>query len=106
MANSPRPSIFSLERSRDHGQTWQPWQYFADNPSDCFNFFGVKANERISSDDSVICTTQFSKVVPLENGEVRTIIFLFVNSSDIYYYAESQSIKELYFSQKIYYGLE
>ena len=70
MANSPRPGIFVLERSRDYGVTWQPWQYFADTPSDCNTFFGMEAEQPISADDSVVCTTAYSKVVPLENGEV------------------------------------
>uniref|UniRef100_S4RWQ2 Laminin N-terminal domain-containing protein n=1 Tax=Petromyzon marinus TaxID=7757 RepID=S4RWQ2_PETMA len=28
-ANSPRPSIWLLERSADFGRTYSPWQYFA-----------------------------------------------------------------------------
>ena len=70
MANSPRPGIFALERSQDGGRSWRPWQYFADTPSDCFNFFGIKADQPISEDNTVLCTTEYSKVVPLENGEV------------------------------------
>lgn len=30
MGNSPRPGVWVLERSADHGQTYHPWQYFAD----------------------------------------------------------------------------
>ncbi|KAK3091660.1 hypothetical protein FSP39_021617 [Pinctada imbricata] len=70
MANSPRPGVWSLERSTDFGQTWQPWQYFADTPSDCYKFFNTPADREIIADDTVICTTEFSKVVPLENGEI------------------------------------
>ena len=32
MGNSPRPGVFALERSTDFGDTWKPWQYFADTP--------------------------------------------------------------------------
>lgn len=32
MANSPRPGIWALEKSTDYGQTFTPWQYFADTP--------------------------------------------------------------------------
>lgn len=28
-ANSPRPDLWVLERSVDHGRTFTPWQYFA-----------------------------------------------------------------------------
>lgn len=28
-ANSPRPDLWVLERSVDHGRTFRPWQYFA-----------------------------------------------------------------------------
>ena len=30
MANSPRPEVWVLERSRDNGETFKPWQYFAE----------------------------------------------------------------------------
>jgi len=71
MANSPRPGVFALERSNDNGKTFQPWQYFADTPSDCETFFGRHGySQRITSDDTVICTTEYTNVVPLEDGEV------------------------------------
>ena len=70
MANSPRPGVWALEKSDDGGASFHPWQYFADTPSDCFNIFGVEANKRISRDDDVICTTDYSKVLPVEGGEV------------------------------------
>ncbi|XP_050541070.1 laminin subunit alpha [Daktulosphaira vitifoliae] len=70
MGNSPRPGVWVLERSADHGQTYQPWQYFADNLADCESFFGKDSIKPISSDDSVTCETAFSKIVPLENGEI------------------------------------
>ena len=70
MGNSPRPGVFALERSKDNGQTFKPWMYFADTPSDCVNFFDTPASSAIVADDTVLCTTSYSKVVPLENGEV------------------------------------
>ena len=73
MANSPRPGVWVLERSTDFGKTWLPWQYFADSPSDCYKFFKTAANTTIERDDQVICTTEFSKVVPLQNGEASSI---------------------------------
>ncbi|ESO94906.1 hypothetical protein LOTGIDRAFT_144813 [Lottia gigantea] len=70
MANSPRPGVWALLRSTDFGDSWKPWQYFADTPSDCMEFFKTPADQRIQYDDQVLCTTEFSKVVPLENGEI------------------------------------
>ena len=77
MANSPRPGVWVLERSTDLGQTWDPWQFFADTPSDCNQFFEVTADEELYYDDQVLCTTEFSKVVPLEGGEVGVMLLVF-----------------------------
>ena len=70
MANSPRPGVWALERSTDGGQTWQPWQYFAGNDAECQKYFGIHADEKKLRDDQVICATEFSKVLPIEDGEV------------------------------------
>ncbi|XP_047345121.1 laminin subunit alpha isoform X1 [Vespa velutina] len=70
MGNSPRPELWVLEKSTDYGKTWLPWQYFADSDSDCLTYFGVDSHKPITRDDSVICTTEYSKIVPLEGGEI------------------------------------
>ncbi|XP_008557031.1 laminin subunit alpha [Microplitis demolitor] len=70
MGNSPRPGLWVLEKSKDYGKTWQPWQYFSDSASDCLTYFGVDSRTPITRDDSVICTTEYSKIVPLEGGEI------------------------------------
>lgn len=70
MGNSPRPGLWVLEKSADYGKTFTPWQYFSDSPSDCETYFGRESLQPISRDDSVICTTEYSKIVPLEGGEV------------------------------------
>ena len=59
MSNSPRPGVWALERSVDHGKTWQPWQYFAGNHVECMKYFGVKADEKITRDDQVISVENF-----------------------------------------------
>ncbi|XP_037333672.2 laminin subunit alpha-5 isoform X2 [Pungitius pungitius] len=69
-ANSPRPDLWVLERSVDFGQTYQPWQYFASSKRDCIERFGQSTIERISNDNDIVCTTEYSRIVPLENGEV------------------------------------
>ncbi|XP_053485634.1 laminin subunit alpha-3 isoform X1 [Ictalurus furcatus] len=69
-ANSPRPDLWVLERSVDHGKTFTPWQYFAHLKQDCIERFGKEPNIRIVGDDDQICTTEYSRIVPLENGEI------------------------------------
>ncbi|XP_042299302.1 laminin subunit alpha-3-like [Sceloporus undulatus] len=69
-ANSPRPDLWVLERSVDFGRTYKPWQYFAHSKADCWERFGKEANVRVREDDDVICTTEYSRIVPLENGEI------------------------------------
>ncbi|KAM4691986.1 laminin subunit alpha-5 [Rhinophrynus dorsalis] len=69
-ANSPRPDLWVLERSTDYGVTYQPWQYFSSSKRDCIERFGLETLERITKDDDVICTTSYSTIVPLENGEI------------------------------------
>lgn len=70
MANSPRPGLWVLEKSKDYGKTWSPWQYFSDTANDCLTYFGVDSYKPITRDDSVICTTEYSQIVPLEGGEI------------------------------------
>ncbi|KAM5246653.1 laminin subunit alpha-5 [Ctenodactylus gundi] len=69
-ANSPRPDLWVLERSTDFGHTYQPWQFFASSKRDCLERFGPRTLERITRDDDAICTTEYSRIVPLENGEI------------------------------------
>ena len=62
MADSPRPGVWSLEKSIDGGKTYTAWQYFAGNDAECQKYFGMHANMKIVNDDDVICVTEFSKV--------------------------------------------
>lgn len=70
MGNSPRPGLWTLEKSSDYGKTWKPWQHFSDSETDCEIYFGRDSLKPIRKDDDVICTTEFSKIVPLESGEI------------------------------------
>lgn len=70
MGNAPRPGLWTLEKSNDYGKTWSSWQHFSDSLSDCETHFGRHSLNPINKDDDVICTTEFSKIVPLENGEI------------------------------------
>uniref|UniRef100_A0A8C6JDP0 Uncharacterized protein n=1 Tax=Melopsittacus undulatus TaxID=13146 RepID=A0A8C6JDP0_MELUD len=69
-ANSPRPDLWILERSVDFGRTYTPWQYFAHSKADCLQHFGKEANLPVRSDSDVLCTTDYSRILPLENGEI------------------------------------
>ncbi|XP_070830251.1 laminin subunit alpha-3-like [Chaetodon trifascialis] len=69
-ANSPRPDLWVLERSIDNGRTFTPWQYFAHSKRECLEKFGKQPNARIFNDNDQLCTTEYSRIVPLENGEI------------------------------------
>ncbi|KAM7379371.1 hypothetical protein PAMP_004929 [Pampus punctatissimus] len=69
-ANSPRPDLWVLERSVDNGRTYTPWQYFAHSKRECIERFGKQPNARVVNDDDQLCTTEYSRTVPLENGEI------------------------------------
>uniref|UniRef100_A0ACB8F6Q9 Laminin subunit alpha-5 n=1 Tax=Sphaerodactylus townsendi TaxID=933632 RepID=A0ACB8F6Q9_9SAUR len=43
---------------------------FTASKRDCIEKFGLKTVERITKDNDVICTTEYSRIVPLENGEI------------------------------------
>ena len=71
-ANAPRPGNWILEKSID-GIRYFPWQYFASSDRECRTAYGIPATKgrpRYTKDDDVICTSYYSKIVPLQNGEV------------------------------------
>ncbi|XP_075719830.1 laminin subunit alpha-2 [Rhinoderma darwinii] len=72
-ANSPRPGNWILERSLD-GITYKPWQYYAITDGECLTRYNIMPRPGISSymqDDEVICTSHYSRIHPLENGEIH-----------------------------------
>lgn len=78
-ANAPRPGNWILEKSVD-GIDYEPWQYFATTDNDCERIYNVPSVEGKPSynylrDDEVRCTSYFSKLNPLENGEVCRLLF-------------------------------
>ncbi|XP_038655726.1 laminin subunit alpha-2 isoform X4 [Scyliorhinus canicula] len=73
-ANSPRPGNWILERSID-GITYKPWQYYAITDTECLTRYNIvprSGNPTYTSDDEIICTSFYSKIQPLENGEIHT----------------------------------
>ena len=70
---SPRPGNWILERSLD-GVEWAPWQFFAVSDEECWRAFGVEPRRGKPSyryDDEVICTSYFSALDPVQNGEIH-----------------------------------
>ncbi|XP_033856869.3 laminin subunit alpha-1-like [Acipenser ruthenus] len=73
-ANSPRPGNWILERSMD-GIEFQPWQYYAISDTECLTRYNVTPRigpPTYKRDDEVICTSYYSRLVPLEHGEIHT----------------------------------
>ncbi|XP_072218688.1 laminin subunit alpha-2 [Leuresthes tenuis] len=73
-ANSPRPGNWILERSID-GVAFEPWQYYAITDTECLTRFNINPRTGppfYTRDDEVICTSFYSKIHPLENGEIHT----------------------------------
>uniref|UniRef100_A0AC35FYQ3 Uncharacterized protein n=1 Tax=Panagrolaimus sp. PS1159 TaxID=55785 RepID=A0AC35FYQ3_9BILA len=72
--NAPRPGTWVLEKSLD-GINYSPWQYYATSDAQCMKAFGVPASHgvpKFSTDDEVICTSFYSRLDPLDNGEIHT----------------------------------
>ncbi|XP_005389243.1 PREDICTED: laminin subunit alpha-2 isoform X4 [Chinchilla lanigera] len=72
-ANSPRPGNWILERSLDNVE-YKPWQYHAVTDTECltrYNIYPRTGPPSYSKDDEVICTSFYSKIHPLENGEIH-----------------------------------
>uniref|UniRef100_A0A2K5E5S5 Laminin subunit alpha-2 n=1 Tax=Aotus nancymaae TaxID=37293 RepID=A0A2K5E5S5_AOTNA len=72
-ANSPRPGNWILERSLDDVE-YRPWQYHAVTDTECltlYNIYPRTGPPSYAKDDEVICTSFYSKIHPLENGEIH-----------------------------------
>ncbi|XP_030612396.1 laminin subunit alpha-1 [Archocentrus centrarchus] len=73
-ANSPRPGNWILERSLD-GVSFDPWQFYAISDSECLSRYNITPRlgpPTYKSDTEVICTSYYSKLNPLEHGEIHT----------------------------------
>ncbi|XP_042339328.1 laminin subunit alpha-1-like, partial [Plectropomus leopardus] len=63
-----------LERSVD-GVTFDPWQFYALSDSECLSHYNMTPRlgpPTYKSDNEVICTSYYSKLDPLEHGELHT----------------------------------
>ncbi|KAJ8379009.1 hypothetical protein AAFF_G00232380 [Aldrovandia affinis] len=73
-ANSPRPGNWILERSMD-GVEFRPWQYYATSDTECLTRYNVTTRRGppiYRRNDEVVCTSYYSRLLPLENGEIHT----------------------------------
>ncbi|XP_078253628.1 laminin subunit alpha-1 isoform X2 [Rhinoraja longicauda] len=73
-ANSPRPGNWVLERSID-GIKFEPWQYYATSATECLTRYNIVPRigpPTYKRDNEVICTSYYSRLVPLEHGEIHT----------------------------------
>uniref|UniRef100_A0A8D0CXN5 Laminin subunit alpha-1 n=1 Tax=Sander lucioperca TaxID=283035 RepID=A0A8D0CXN5_SANLU len=73
-ANSPRPGNWILERSLD-GVTFDPWQFYAISGAECLSHYNVTPRlgpPTYKRDTEVICTSYYSRLNPLEHGEIHT----------------------------------
>ncbi|CAN0351859.1 unnamed protein product [Lampetra fluviatilis] len=66
----PPPGAMLVERSRDRGRTWRPWQWLA---SDCARAFGMPARGDAPMNAAnalqVFCTERYSQTYGLARGE-------------------------------------
>nr|XP_033789904.1 laminin subunit alpha-1 [Geotrypetes seraphini] len=73
-AISPRPGNWILERSVD-GIKFSPWQYYAISDTECLIHYNITPRlgpPTYKRDSEVICTSYYSRLNPLENGEIHT----------------------------------
>uniref|UniRef100_A0A8D3CEN7 Laminin, alpha 1 n=1 Tax=Scophthalmus maximus TaxID=52904 RepID=A0A8D3CEN7_SCOMX len=73
-ANSPRPGNWILERSLD-GVNFDPWQFYAISDSECLTRYNITPRlgpPTYKRDREVICTSYYSRLNPLEHGEIHT----------------------------------
>ncbi|XP_069370471.1 sarcoplasmic reticulum histidine-rich calcium-binding protein isoform X6 [Paralichthys olivaceus] len=65
-----RPTIMVLDKSMDHGRSWQPYQFFADDCLDAFNMPPKRVRDLSPANITrVICTEQYSRWVGSKNDK-------------------------------------
>ncbi|XP_071368989.1 netrin-G2-like, partial [Centroberyx affinis] len=65
-----RPTIMVLDKSVDHGRSWQPYQFYADDCLDAFNMSPKRVRDLSPANITrVICTEQYSRWVGSKNDK-------------------------------------
>jgi len=96
-ANSPRPARWVLEKSTDGGQTYTPWQIYVATDSDCERYYNMSASHfpvNFVSDDQVLCTSYYSTLNPLENGQIYTSLVVGRPGAELFYLNESPRLQQ------------
>nr|XP_020476737.1 netrin-G2-like isoform X2 [Monopterus albus] len=81
-----RPTIMILDKSMDHGHSWQPYQFYADDCLDAFNMQPKRVRDLSPANITrVICTEHYSRWVGSKNDknvkfEVRARFAVFAGS--------------------------
>lgn len=68
-----RPTAMLVERSKDFGQSWKVFRYYAE---DCLLHFPSVSNQPANSIDDVVCDSRYSGSDPSTNGEVTLTALL------------------------------
>ncbi|KAG8010572.1 Netrin-G2 [Nibea albiflora] len=65
-----RPTIMVMDKSMDHGRSWQPYQFYADDCMDAFNMPPRRVQDLSPTNITrVICTEQYSRWVGSKNDK-------------------------------------
>ncbi|KAM6902934.1 netrin-G2 isoform 1-T1 [Xenentodon cancila] len=65
-----RPTIMVLDKSMDHGRSWQPYQFYADDCLEAFNMHPKRVRELSAANITrVICTEEYSRWVGSKNDK-------------------------------------
>ncbi|XP_017263294.1 sarcoplasmic reticulum histidine-rich calcium-binding protein isoform X3 [Kryptolebias marmoratus] len=65
-----RPTIMVLDKSMDHGRSWQPYQFYADDCLDAFDMHPKQVRDLSPANlTRVICTEQYSRWVGSKNDK-------------------------------------
>ncbi|XP_032395268.1 uncharacterized protein ntng2b [Etheostoma spectabile] len=65
-----RPTIMVLDKSMDHGRSWQPYQFYADDCMDTFKMPPKRVSDLSPANVTrVICTEQYSRWVGSKNDK-------------------------------------
>lgn len=74
---SVRPAAMLVERSKDFGQTWKIFRFFAE---DCALHFPSVLSRPAASIDDIICDSRFSGPEPSTGGEVLQFINRYIQA--------------------------